>query len=186
MMKMLRILLCALLLVIGGATAAVAAQGQPQLMVPIKGTLVGQDEEPTPGVFPGCLLEAGQAPLLWRFTSEGTGQVSHLGRVTYQFTHCTHVDFTLTEGVMTLTAANGDTLVLTYTGEITQYVPGGADAFWKMSWTPSSGTGRFADASGSGGDGFAVTHTDTSPLAGTTDLTFQGMITYNASNRAAK
>jgi hypothetical protein len=186
MMKVLRTLLCALLLVIGSASVAAATHGQADLMVPMKGTLVGEDESPIPGVFPGCVLEEGQAPLLWRFTSEGTGRVSHLGRVTYEFTHCTHVDFTITQGVLTLQAANGDTLVLNYTGEVTQYIPGDPDAFWEMSWTPSSGTGRFTDASGSGGDGLAVTHTDTSPLAGTTDLTIQGMLAYDASNRAAK
>ncbi len=175
----------AVVLVLTLGVAAPAQAGQADRMVPVKGAGVGQDETPIPGVFPGCSLEEGEAPLLWRFTSEGTGTVSHLGRVTYEFTHCTHVDGTITEGVMTLTAANGDTLVLDYTAEVTSYEPGDPDALWEMSWTPSSGTGRFVGASGSG-DGNAVTHTDTSPLAGTTELTFDGMIAYNASNRAAK
>ena len=188
MMKVLRILLCALLLVIGSASVAGATHGPPDPMVPMKGTLVGEDEPPNPGSYPGCLLEEGQKPLLWRFTSEGTGQVSHLGRVTYQFTHCTHVDYTITQGVLTLQAANGDTLVLDYTGKITQYVPGDPAAFWELSWTPSSGTGRFAEPSGSG-KGSAVTHSDAPEVpadqVGTTDLTFQGTIAYQASNRAA-
>jgi hypothetical protein len=54
-----------------------------------------------------------------------------------------------------------------------------------MSWAASDGTGRFAEASGTG-DGFAVTHTETSPLVGTTELTFNGMLAYDASNRAAR
>ncbi len=183
MSRMLRVLLCTLLLVIGGGSVAVATPGQPDAMVPVKGAGVGQDERDLQST--GCSLEEGQAPLLWRFTSEGTGQVSHLGRVTYTFTQCLHEDFTITEGVLTLGAANGDTLVLDYTGEVTQYVPGDPDAFWELSWAASGGTGRFAGASGTG-DGSAVTHTETSPLEGTTELAFNGMLAYDASNRAAK
>ena len=187
MLKLLRVLLCALLLVIGSASVAAATHGQPDLMVPIKGAGVGQDERDFDST--GCTLEEGQAPLLWRFTSEGTGRVSHLGKVDYVFTQCLHVDFTITEGVLTLTAANGDTLVLDYTGQITQYVPGDPAAFWEMSWTASSGTGRFAEPSGSG-EGSAVTYSDAPEVpadqVGTTDLTFHGMIGYDASNRAAK
>lgn len=185
MSRMLRALLFTLLLVIGGGSVAAATPGQPDHMVPVKGAGVGQDVSPVPGVFPGCTQGEGEADLLWRFTSEGAAQVSHLGRVTYTLTHCLHVDFTITEGVLTLRAANGDSLVMDYTGEVTQYVPGDPDAFWEMSWAASSGTGRFAGAGGTG-DGFAVTHTDTSPLAGTTELTFTGMLAYDASNRAAR
>jgi hypothetical protein len=178
MMRLLRVTLCAMLLVLGSASAVTAGPGQP---VPIRGATVGQDQEPVPGVYPGC--EEVGAPLLWRFTSSGTGTVSHLGRVTYEFTHCTHVDFTITQGVLTLDAANGDVLVLDYTAAITQYQPGDPDALWEMSWTPAGGTGRFANAAGPGGTGYGVTHTPDSPLAGTTDLKLSGMIDYAASNR---
>lgn len=186
MFKLLRVLLCTLLLVIGGASVAAATHGQPDHMVPMKGALVGQDEIPDEGATGCAEPEEGEEPLLWRFTSAGTGRVSHLGRVTYEYTHCTRTDFTISEGVLTLTAANRDTLVLTYTGAITQYQFGDPEAFWEMSWTPSGGTGRFAGATGSGGDGFAVTYTPTSPRAGTTELAFDGMIAYDASNRAAR
>ena len=95
------------------------------------------------------------------------------------------MDFTFTQGVLTLTAANGDALVLHYTGEVTQWQPGDPDALWEMSWTPAGGTGRFAEASGYG-EGFGVTHTATSPQAGTTELTLDGVLAYDASNRAAR
>ena len=72
MLKLLRVLLCALLLVIGSASVAAATHGQPDLMVPIKGAGVGQDERDLDSM--GCTLEEGQAPLIWRFTSEGTGR----------------------------------------------------------------------------------------------------------------
>ncbi len=185
MRRMSRALLMAVVLVLTLGVTVPAQAGQADHMVPMKGAGVGQDVPPVPGVFPGCSLGEGEAPLLWRFTSEGTGTVSHLGRVTYEFTHCTHVDLTLTEGVMTLTAANGDTLALDYTGVVTSYEPGDPEALWEMSWTPSSGTGRFVGASGSG-VGSAVSYTSASPLAGTTELTLDGMIAYNASNRAVK
>jgi hypothetical protein len=186
MLRLLRVFLCALLLVIGSASVAVATHGQPDHMVPVTGAGVGQDSMDTSA--PGCTV--GEAPLIWRFTSEGAGTVSHLGKVTYEFTQCLHTDYTITDGVLTLTAANGDTLVLNYTGEITQYVPGDPAALWVMEWTPSSGTGRFAEVSGSGGVGSAVTHSDAEGVpadqVGTTDLTFNGIIAYDASNRAAK
>jgi hypothetical protein len=187
MTKVLRVLMCALLLLFGSASAATATHGQPDRTVPIEAVLVGVDEEPIPGVFPGC-TEVG-APLLWRFTSAGTGTVSHLGRVTYHLTHCTHVDLTITEGVLTLWAANGDELVLTYTAAVTSYEPPeGPVALWEMAWTPASGSGRFAEVAGSGGAGYGATYTPFAPpeLAGTTELDLTGMVAYDASNRSMK
>ena len=180
MMKTLRVILCALLLVVVGASTATATHGRPDLQVPIQGYLVGVDEVPDMGA-PGC--EEVGAPLLWRFTSAGTGRLAHLGRVDFSYTHCTHVDYTIVEGVLTISAANGDSLVLTYTGNVTQYVPGDPFALWEMAWAVDSGTGRFANATGSG-EGNAVTHVP--PAGEGTELSLSGTIAYDASNRSNK
>lgn len=183
MMKTLRVILCALLLVVVGASTATATHGRPDLQVPIQGYLVGVDEVPDMGA-PGC---EGDFPpdgtLLWRFTTAGTGRIAHLGRVDFSLTHCTHVDFTIMEGVLTISAANGDSLVLTYTGNVTQYEPGDPVALMELSWAVDSGTGRFANATGSGEiDG--VTHVP--PAGEGTELSLSGTIAYDASNRSNK
>lgn len=178
MIKLLRVLLCALLLVFSSASIATATHGHAGHEVPIAGALVGLEEEPD-STSKGCTSVG--APLLWRFTSEGFGTVSHMGRVSYHFTHCTHVDLTITEGVLTLTAANGDTLVLHYTAHVTQYTPGDPVAVWEQEWSVASGTGRFEGATGSG-VGDAMTHVP--PPVGYTELDIAGMIAYDASNRS--
>lgn len=180
MLRLLRVLLCALLLIVSSASAATATHGRPEQLLPIGGALVGFDEEPD-FTAEGCTPVG--APLLWRFTSEGTGTVSRLGRVTYHFTHCTHVDLTITEGVLRLKAANGDTLVLHYTANVTQYAPGDPVAFWEQEWTVASGTGRFEGATGCGvGDGA----TYVPPPVGYTELGLTGMVAYDASNRSTR
>lgn len=179
MLGFMRVLLCALLVVLSSASVATAAEGQRDHLVPIGGTVVGLDVEPDMTAL-GCTPVG--APLLWRFTSEGTGTVSHLGRVTYHFTHCTHVDLTITEGELALTAANGDTLVLDYTARVTQYTPGDPVAVWEQEWTVADGTGRFAGATGSGvGEGMTYL-----PPLGSTELRIAGTIAYDASNRSTK
>lgn len=179
MLRFLRVLLCALLLVLSSASVATATHGQPEHLVPIGGALVGFDEEPDI-LAKGCTPVG--APLLWRFTSEGSGTVSHLGRVTYHFTHCTHVDLTITEGVLTLTAASGDTMVLNYTAHVTQYTPGDPVAVWEQEWTVADGTGRFEGATGSGvGDGMTYV-----PPLGYTELRIAGTMAYDASDSSAR
>jgi hypothetical protein len=180
MIKVLRTLLTALLLVVGGASTAVATHGQPERELPIWGAVVGPDEEPDMAAT-GC--SAGGADLLWRFTSSGYGQVSHLGRVEYDFTHCTRVDNSIREGVLTLTAANGDLLVLSYTGVIAPWGPESTSALWTMHWEVDYGTGRFASAAGAG---VADAETFIPPLESKTELSISGMISYDASDRASK
>lgn len=176
-----RAILCALLLLMGSVSTAVATHGQADLRVPVGGYLVGVDDEPDEDAT-DCQVVG--APLLWRFAGSGTGRVSHLGRVGYEYTQCTHVDYTILEGVMKLTAANGDTLDLTYTGEITQYTPGDEYALWEIQWTAVGGTGRFLEAQGSG-NADVITYAPPYPDPHS-EFTLDGMITYDASNRSNK
>ena len=85
---------------------------------------------------------------------DGTGHATHLGRFTTDQSHCASpasLDFTA--GVFTLTAANGDQLRGTYSG---QFVPLEPPLFAiDGQFTFVGGTGRFADATG-GGDASGV------------------------------
>ena len=184
----LRAILCALLLVMGSVSTAVAKNGPPDHQVPIQGYLVGLDE--VPNLEPGDCNQVPEVDLMWRFASSGTGRLSHLGRVSYHFSHCTYWDATIRDGVLTISAANGDSLVLAYTAIADPFTLGGPTATWTMSWTvdSESGTGRFVDATGSG-DGSAVTHVPP-PMGSSetayTELSLSGQISYDASNRSHK
>jgi hypothetical protein len=176
-MKVICIIAVVMLLLLG-----VAASGSAATEVPIKGTLLGTAEDPDLSA-PGC------PGAIWRFNGFGTGQMSHLGRVDYEFTHCTYPDFSARAGTFTIVAANGDELVLAYEAQFE--VVGAMEGFTGVGiWTAVGGTGRFANATGSGtwdviGDvpgGDALFELPD----GYMQFTFEGMIAYKASDRSHK
>ena len=131
------------------AFAAPAAGANP--VRPFGGWTTGHDTSDF--AKPGCPADA-----FVRYGSVGEGQMLHLGHVHVVVTQCTWLDeatgtgsFDL--GTVTLTAANGDVLVLAQKGTFT-LVPNTIE----MTWTVApGGTGRFVDAKGSGtGHGTAV------------------------------
>lgn len=173
-MKVLRIAAFTALLLVGFATPSSAATA-----VPIKGTVMGGGGPDLTA--PGCV------DAIWRFNGSGTGQMSHLGRVDYEFTHCTYPDFTADLGTFELVAANGDELVMSYEGAFE--LVGAMEGFTgEGSWTATGGTGRFANASGSGSWGVLGDVPGGDALFGLPDgymeFTFDGMITYAASDRS--
>jgi hypothetical protein len=108
---------------------------------------------------PGCPSDA-----FLRADVTGQGQFQHLGRTQMHFTHCTWLNLgtgTGRTGVgeTTLTAANGDTLFLHDQGEF-QMDPWPdfvTSTVYSFPRTVVGGTGRFANATGSGGGtGFGV------------------------------
>lgn len=146
--------------------------------VPIHGSVMGQDGMAPPD---GCPAGAG-----WRYISTGSGEFSHLGPVDYVITHCSWLDSQTTghfgPGTMTIVADNGDTLVLEDEGTF-EIVMGatGPLSMIQLDWTVIGGTGRFANAHGSGtadpvGD----------LMAGTTSATWEGAIRYDASDRSRR
>ena len=90
---------------------------------------------------PGCLV----------LGISGTGHATHMGSL--QISGPSQIDFTsfLQSGVSTLTAANGDTLIISFAGT---FVPEGPDPAGPVSfeghWAVISGTGHFEAASGTG------------------------------------
>ena len=98
---------------------------------------------------PGC-----EAGAVIRYHDAGSGQFLHLGRVHVEVTHCTYMDSGTAghfgPGTITITAANGDTLVLRQAGSFVfdQPMPSALTSSIRLSWTVVGGTGRFDDARG--------------------------------------
>lgn len=134
-----------LALPVGTATARPDHAG-PGHAVPISEHLAGQmtgideaDPFPVGSTFGGrCSVTSNY---VIRF--EGAGTVSHLGEVTWRSEHCTqYFDLTATDGVLTIVAANGDTLVQHYGATIQS-----ATESTKLA-SFAGGDGRFAGAEG--------------------------------------
>ncbi len=106
----------------------------------------------------------------WRYVSIGSGQIHHLGRVDLFVSHCSRLTSPTTgvfgDGTITLTAANGDTVVLADWGtfEIV-FGPDGGYSIIDLHWEVIGGSGRFANATGSGG-GAPVSDFSTGMTAG--------------------
>jgi hypothetical protein len=151
-MKRFGVALVALLLVLATAVPAVAADP----VRPFRGSWTSLDgfDLAAPGCPAGALL---------RYSTAGQGEFVHLGLTTVTMTHCTFVGPGPLEGwfdvgPVTLTAANGDVLVLGHRGTFTLVPNPGAgppfaSATSTIDWWVESGTGRFAHAGGSGTGG---------------------------------
>lgn len=125
--------------------------------------LAGQGVRPLTGTVTGVanfVPVSGCAPVGLQTQSAGSGLVSHLGRVSMTARHCTPPGADIS-GRMILTAANGDELYLDYSGTCDVYspdwVPGTTQITCDNPFTVAGGTGRFADATGSGHLGASVT-----------------------------
>ena len=79
----------------------------------------------------------------------GTGEGTHVGRS--DIDGPSQIDFATTRqgGTSTLTAADGSSMVFTFTGNSVPG-PGPGDATFHGTWTVAPGTGRFEDVSGDG------------------------------------
>jgi hypothetical protein len=182
MRKISRIASVVTLLVLATASPALAAP-KADHQVPIKGTVMGVHYvDPLPLVI--------TQP--WQFFSEGTGQMSHLGRVDYSLQQDSYFDFELgvavSTGTITFTAANGDMLVIAQEVE-SQFV--GTEGFTlEGTWTvvENEGSGRFANATGSGSmDGIGDIPGGDALFGlpdGAAQFNFKGRIAYDASDRS--
>ncbi len=116
---------------------------------------------PIVGAIPDC-----PAGSMFLVKENGTGTFTHLGRVDYILQQCAAVNFntgegwTTKNGSMTLIAANGDRLVLSYEMKfIATPLPVPKTAIAHLDWTVASGTGRFAAPSGEGEATWSVVYT---------------------------
>lgn len=128
-MKRSRMLVIAAALV-GLLLVPAASAGQGGTARPFHTTLVGSIHWEFPGVSPSNCAAV-------TTLSEGTGEATHLGRVTVAWSHCPEEPEYIGDGRMILTAANGDQLYGTYDHDDLSSV------------TVTGGTGRFSGATGS-------------------------------------
>lgn len=124
----------------------------------------------------GCSEDAA-----WRYLGDGTGTFAHLGRVRFEIQHCTVLTGPTTgyfgDGTITITAANGDQLLLAQTGtfELVQD-EAGLWSYVDLEWQVIGGTGRFAGATG-----YGTSQPVGNLAANTTTADFDGWIAYDAS-----
>jgi hypothetical protein len=128
------------------ALAAIAA-------LSITGLVAAGDQRPIEGSYTVSVVGVAQrcGPNALTIGFEGTGIVSHLGRITGEGSNCT--EFTLAtdavgiwDGLATFVAADGSTISTSYEG--VQHAPVAGAAVTESTFTVVSGTGRFADAAG--------------------------------------
>lgn len=140
--------------------AAAGAQGAPA--VPQAAVAV-----PFKGSFEGTQTVTPVQPPLAMVEGEATGQATLLGRFTVEFPHTVNFATASGVGTYTFTAANGDTLTATFTG---QAQLGTVTSIVEQA-TVTGGTGRFAGAAGS----FTARRLF-DPATGTTTGTLEGTI----------
>ncbi|MGE5361504.1 MAG: hypothetical protein ACM3NQ_21005 [Bacteroidales bacterium] len=117
------------------------------------------------------------------------GEATHLGRFTGQMEHCSQLVWTpqgpagatYSDGRLTLSAANDDTITGTYTNR-----DSGTDAsgliWFRDAWTITGGTGRFAGATGHGEQGGAFNDFFAMLAGAPVKMWMEGAITYSAEN----
>jgi hypothetical protein len=125
--------------------------------LPFKGTLEGQYGTP-----------AGQFPLIQEAIA-ATGQATHLGRYRLDIEETVNVLQATAIGIFTFTAANGDTIYGSYTGQAQL----GPLVAIEENATILGGTGRFAGATGN----FSIDRVF-DPASRTTTGSFDGVIAF--------
>lgn len=163
------------------APTASATRGQPDAELPFRlsGSAVLVSQDLAPGFGPPTFGRSDfdgrcSVPSDFVLTFHMEGRATHLGRYTADVQHCTQIDFasgadTQTDGVMTLTAADGDELWDRY--EQTTPVDGIPEVHEFV-----GGTGRF---SGAGGGGLG--HPECDRAAGTCVFELVGTISFDPS-----
>jgi len=186
-MKRPMAMIMAVALVLAVAAPAIAGNGSAGAALPFQATFTtlqtGMDrsgEDPGAGRCDPLAVD----PAAWFSTFEGHGNSTHLGRYSEHNTHCSYATGPTAgyfdEGLSTITAANGDTLTLSYGGTWVLDPAAGTSTVTE-DWTITGGTGRFLHASGSGTLDLVQS---LSTGAGTGHM--RGEIAYEASDRATE
>ena len=130
----------------------------------------GTHTVPLKGSLDGTVVISPQSPpfAFVVITASGTG--THVGHFTLQMPHLVNFGTATGDGTFTLTAANGDTLTGTFTGQADTSAP-----IFEIeeTGTINGGTGRFAGATGT-----IAFHRLFDPAAGTTTGTIEGTLSF--------
>lgn len=176
------------LVAIVSLTAAAPATAGSVRDLPIRGSTTSADSMAPPvdvPDYPDC-----PEGTSWRYFSEGSGNLSHLGRVDVLVTHCTVFDEetgagSFGNGTITFTAANGDTLIIVQSGTFQLSGDSASGEFVSLvdgEWTVVGGDGRFEGASGTGS--FTAVSDLLAGDSGITTAEYSGRILYDPSSRS--
>ena len=128
--------------------------------------VMAQDAVPFKGSFDALIIATSGPPEAVQVTAVAAGNSTHMGLTTAVVDYVFHNPQGTFAGSAVFTAANGDTLNLSFAGQEL------SDGTLEGSLMFEGGTGRFTDASG-GGDFSGIDHHD-----GTFSFTIDGMISY--------
>jgi len=108
-------------------------------------------------------LFGGRCSILSNYVIYGVfeGEATHAGRISGTTAHCSQLTFgpqgpegaRYTDGLGSLTSANGSTIAMTYTNGTSGYDVQAGENWFEDTWTFTDGTGLFAGATGSGTEG---------------------------------
>jgi hypothetical protein len=171
-----------LALVVGTASPAGATNGMPEKEVPfsavITSTEFGFNTDPD-----AVAARCGDVARAFSVTTtRAVGTATHLGRIDLVADHCSYLDESgnpgpYTKGELSITAANGDVLLGTYTDGMS-LTPPPLIEFVDVFTFVDGGTGRFIEASG-GGVEVGIFNMATGEIV----LRMEGVIAFDASNR---
>jgi hypothetical protein len=138
----------------------------------LAGPVAADEQVPFRGRFVGVATTLSVNPPIVSGVTNGTGTATQLGRFTFQQLHDVNVATGTLTGSYHFTAANGDGLFATFTGQSSATPTPGVRAVVETA-TVTGGTGRFAGATGA----FTVkrlinmsTHTAAGSFSGTISL----------------
>jgi len=157
---------CSLILALAIVAIAAAPDSQGTKTVP---RLVG-------GVMDGRFTFAGPWEGPWTTTGDVTGTLRHLGLAKMYTQHTASPDGTLSGGIFTIVAANGDEIRGTYTAS-GEWISA-TQVLATASLLIESGTGRFARARGTIAGAFLETFDDPSYGSARVVWTLEGTVNY--------
>lgn len=157
---------------LGRGVAASALALTAVLVLRIAGTVAAGDQVPFKGSLAGTVTITPISPPVVSVLIEGTGNATHLGRYTLEFTAVVNQATRTQAGPATIviTSANGDRITAEGSGGQATLVAPGVLSIVDPA-TITGGTGRFADATG----GFVIRRTFF-VAAGVTTGSFEGTI----------
>ena len=114
----------------------------------LSGPVAAGEQVPFKGSFKGDVTITPLAPPFVAVNIEGSGKANHLGKFTVDIPHIVNRTNSTAIGTYEFTAANGDTLTASFTGQGTPSGTPGVLAIVETA-TITGGTGRFVGATGS-------------------------------------
>ena len=118
------------------------------LVFSLAGPAAASEPVPFKGTLEGVATMTFLGPTSVSVRIEGGGNASHLGRYTVEVPHLVNPQTRIGSGSYVFTAANGDTLTATFTGQATPTATPGVLTIEETA-TITGGTGRFSGATGS-------------------------------------